>query len=363
MKTTKPNQKIRPDQEFPHSEAVSYAEEFGRHFTRDNLFGYVEKIKKIRVLVIGEAILDEYHFGHAIGKSAKEPTVALKFMQKEVYPGGSLAIANHLSNFCDEVGLLAMAGEKESQINLIKKSLNKNIKLFLFRKKNSPTITKKRFIEISPIQKLLEFYIINDSELSKAQSLELKRMLDLTVPKYNMVICADFGHGMIDLAARNTIAAKARFLAVTAQANAGNMGYHTISLYPKADYLCADEREIRLETRERNKGIPEIVKELQNRFSYKNLIITAGEAGCFLVQRNKIIRIPALVDKTIDRVGAGDAFLSITAPLIFSKAPAEVVGFIGNAVGAIAANIIGNERPVTKEMLYDFLNKTIGWTK
>ena len=68
---------------------------------------------------------------------------------------------------------------------------------------------------------------------------------------YDVVIVFDFGHGMLSQEAVKILADEAPFLAVNTQSNAGNLGYHMISKYPRADYVCVAESEIRLETRDR----------------------------------------------------------------------------------------------------------------
>ena len=62
-----------------------------------------QELKKLKILVIGETILDEYIFCEAIGKSGKEPILVLKEMQKKIYLGGILSIANNLSQFSNNV--------------------------------------------------------------------------------------------------------------------------------------------------------------------------------------------------------------------------------------------------------------------
>jgi sugar/nucleoside kinase (ribokinase family) len=54
-------------------------------------------------------------------------------------------------------------------------------------------------------------------------------------------------------------------------------------------------------------------------------------------------------------VGAGDAFLAITAPIIASGVPMEIAGFIGNAVGALKVGIVGHRQSVGKVPLVKFL--------
>ena len=57
----------------------------------------VEDLAKLKVLIIGEAIIDQYVFCEALGKSGKEPVLVLRDIETEEYLGGSLAIARHLS--------------------------------------------------------------------------------------------------------------------------------------------------------------------------------------------------------------------------------------------------------------------------
>lgn len=342
--------------EFLSPETVSYLEKFSRRFSLKQIIGYLEQIKNLRILVVGEAIIDEYHFGRSLGKVAKEPIIALQSIKKETYAGGALAIANHLADFCNEVGLLAMVGGIGSRLTFIRKNLKNNIKFFPLRKNNSPTIVKTRFLELSPLQKLLEFYTIDDSNISPQQSQVTINTLQSLLPKYNAVICADFGHGMLDEKARNLLMQKSKFLALTAQVNAGNFGYHTISKYPRADFVCADERELRLEAKNKSDDLKKILKETVKRFDYHFMMLTKGEVGCFACRKNgQIMHVPSLGYKQVDRVGAGDAFLSITAPLLSIGTPLEVVGLTGNAAGALAIDIIGNKESITKKKLYNFI--------
>ena len=83
-------------------------------------FNNNEKISKVinsyfnlKVLVIGETIIDEYVFCEALGKSGKEPVLALKDLYKEKYLGGAATIARNLSSFCKKITLLSSIGENK----------------------------------------------------------------------------------------------------------------------------------------------------------------------------------------------------------------------------------------------------------
>ena len=92
----------------------------------------IENFKKIKILTIGETIIDKYNFCEAIGKSGKEPILVLKESNEEQYFGGVLSIARNLSNFSDNVSLLSMLGENKTFLKEINKYLPKVIKKFYF---------------------------------------------------------------------------------------------------------------------------------------------------------------------------------------------------------------------------------------
>ena len=129
------------------------------------IFDKINFLKKARVLLIGETIIDQYIFGEVLGKSGKEPHLVIKNNLEENYLGGAGAIANHLSSFCKSIDFLSIIGEKKEYYSFIKKSLKNNIKSHIFFKKNSPTIVKKIFIDSVAKSKLLGVYSINDQKL------------------------------------------------------------------------------------------------------------------------------------------------------------------------------------------------------
>jgi len=350
------------------SPKIYYSEEVNRFLKKfsckhslRSLSQLIENLHNLKVLVMGEAIIDDYHFGATIGKSAKEPIIALKYLSEEAYAGGSLAVANHLASFCKEVELFAMIGDQNSHEKFIRENLKKNVQPIFFTKRGSPTIIKRRFLEDGSFRKLLEFYVINDSQLDKDQNAEIVKQLEALLPRYDLVICADFGHGMFNQQVRYFLTRRAKFLAINTQANAANFGYHTISAYKKADYICLDDREVRLECKDRAGELAEVAKKIFKKIRCQQMIITLGPNGSIGYKnqsRITLVRVPSVAIKGTDSVGAGDALFAVTSALLYTKAPLEAVCFIGNAVGALALGWLGNKKSVTKKDLLGYI-KTI----
>jgi sugar/nucleoside kinase (ribokinase family) len=87
-----------------------------------------------------------------------------------------------------------------------------------------------------------------------------------------------------------------------------------------------------------------------------NIIITHGKQGCFAYQRsrNDVAHIPALTQQVVDTVGAGDAFLAVTAPIVAVGGDIDLVGFIGNIAGAVKVGIVGHRNFVEKSVLQKY---------
>ena len=63
--------------------------------------------------------------------------------------------------------------------------------------------------------------------------------------------------------------------------------------------------------------------------------------------------------RVIDTIGADDAFFAFTAPCFAHGLPLDLVSFLGNAVGALAVQIVCNKRPVEKNELLKFINTLV----
>ena len=76
------------------------------------------KIKKLKVLVIGEVIIDQYQPCTAVGKSGKEPMLIFnKYNEVKNFTGGALAIAQNVSNYCSKVKILSYLTHVSSNRN------------------------------------------------------------------------------------------------------------------------------------------------------------------------------------------------------------------------------------------------------
>jgi rfaE bifunctional protein kinase chain/domain len=326
--------------------------DFNTKYSSEDVLGHVESSGSLSVLVVGEAIIDDYQYCEAIGKSSKEPMLAVKQLSRETFAGGVLAVGNHLATFCDHVGLVTLLGSENSYEDFIRDKLDSNIEETLLFRSDSPTIVKRRYIDTYFFTKLLEVYEINNAAMGEADNEVLCATLAEQIPRYDVVIVVDYGHGMLTNEAIDILCNKSNFLAVNTQSNAGNLGYHTISRYPRADLVCIAENEARLEARDRGRDLKEIMFDISDKLHCSRVVVTRGKYGCVCYSEEEgYFEIPALADQVVDRVGAGDAFLSVASMSLANGAPMEVAGLVGNAAGAQAVTVVGNRVSIERVAL------------
>lgn len=293
---------------------------FKEKYSYNDIISYIDKLKHLKILVIGETIIDEYQYGYTLGKSGKSPIAAFKNEYKEIYDGGVKAIYNHLTDFSD-----------------------------IHFNTNGETIKKTRYIEDN--QKLFETYsVIKNDEIDI-------RNINFNLPFYDMVIIADFGHGLFKNDIISNIEDKANFIALNVQRNAGNNGLSTINKYSRPNFICISQHELRLAYSNQYDSVEDILrKKIKNGVT---VAITLGRDGCILYRDGEIVKMPALTDTILDSIGAGDTFLSLTSPLAFINAPLEIIAFLGNVAGAIACSYPCNKEYLNYEKIDSFIKKVL----
>lgn len=269
----------------------------------------LERVRDFRVLMVGDAIIDEYCYVKPLGKSPKEHIITTQYTHREVFRGGVWAAAKHVEGFCARVDI--------SCGDLI--------------------TTKRRFVEEERTLKLFE---VHETTLTA----ELSSHSD--IGDYDVVIVADFGHGCVGPEMIRALTEEARFLAVNAQTNSANHGFNLITKYPSADYVVIDELEARLAAHDRESPIEVVIEDL----GFERMVVTLGSRGSIGFD-GSFYRAPGSSRGVVDTMGAGDAFFSVTAPLAAAGADMQTLLEAGNAAGAIKCAVVGHRAAVTKEAL------------
>lgn len=304
-------------------EVLAYVESARNRGFVDRILSAFERADKLKIAFVGETIIDEYRYVTPLGKPVKECCLAtVEARSPELFDGGVVAAARHAEwPRCD------------------------------FVTGNHTELRKTRFVDAAFNRKLFEVY--SDREIGQNDTQRALFAIDLreAVQVSDVVVVLDFGHGLLGQPEREMVASS-RFLAVNAQTNTGNFGFNPVTKYIRADYVCVDEPEARLATGMQSDPLPDVVRQLSNTMHCQSMIVTNGRAGCVSCFRHGYpVHVPAFAHNGIDTMGAGDAFLAVTAPLIAAGLDLEAAAMVGNVAGAIKVGIIGHRRHVGRDEL------------
>ncbi|MEB3177538.1 MAG: PfkB family carbohydrate kinase [Nostocaceae cyanobacterium] len=344
-------------------ELKRYASDLSQQYTFDQIRDAVDEMQHLNVLVLGDVIIDEFVHCTVQGLTSKGRAPSTRFVKKEQHLGGVFAIARHLSSFTKSVTLASAIGSEPDVHRLIANHVNGSLHLNLQCPENYSTVTKRRYIEQQGTTKgYTQLFAINSMDEEGLVPQERQKLLDSwekLLKNHDLVVLADYGHGLIDASAIELIQAQAPFLALNCQTNSANYGYNLISKYRRADTFCVDEQELRLAFANRYGNSEELLKRLQYHLGAQQGWLTLGAAGSLGIQANAEMEItPAMTQQVKDTTGAGDAFFALASLSAKLNLPLRFGSFLGNLAGAIATNVLGNEKPVEKGRLLKFA-KTI----
>jgi rfaE bifunctional protein nucleotidyltransferase chain/domain len=336
-------------------------EEIKKKYSINDIQIILKKIKKIKTLVVGETILDLYAFCEALGKSGKEPILAFRKQEENMFIGGSAIVANNLSYFCKQVNLVSYLGEKKEYYNFIKKRKPKNCNYNFIYKKEAPTIIKKRYIDKISSSKIFGIYDINDKPLENPEKIKLRKILKKNIKQNDLTICLDYGHGFIDEKIAKFISTKSNYFSLNSQINAANIGYHPIDKYFSADCVVINETELRHELRNKNSTVKDLIIELSKKRNFKIIIVTQGIDGATLFEKKSKLfyYCPAFQSNAKDKIGAGDTLLFIFSIVFYVSRCPILSLFLSSLAAAENIKHYANSKVLNDVLLTKVLNHVL----
>ena len=332
-----------------------YLHRMRQKHSSDEIIGRLKALSDLKVLIVGEAILDEYLYCIPLGKTPKDTIVATKFSTQERFAGGAVATANHLAGLCREVTLLTSVGPDGEEEEFLRGKLRSNVRMDSMRTADRPTVRKRRFLEPNFMTKMFEIQYLDDSPIEKRDEESLGAKLQTLLARHDFAVVNDFGHGLLTPKLRRLLSHSRKFLALNTQSNSANHGFNAVTNYSRADYVAIDEPELRLAARSRYGELQDESSRLRKALKATTFLVSRGHRGSAVLTGRGWEETPALATKIVDRTGAGDALFAITSPCAFRGFAPDVLGLVANCAGAMAVEIVGNREPVDPTSLYKFI--------
>ncbi len=314
----------------------------------------VESFKKLKVLVIGDVMIDEYMWGRVDRISPEAPIPIVAIERREERLGGAANVALNIKTLGAEPVLCSVIGN-DSKGGLFKHlCLTANIDTHgLMESHHRPTTNKTRIIGHS--QHLLRVDDEVDTPLNaEEESKFIHHILSLFDSiNINAVLFEDYDKGCItaDLIEKVSQEASKRNIPVTVDPKHRNfMNYKNIDLFKPNLKELAIGLKMDISKSKLMEQLPVLCQKFMEQQGHKAIMVTLSELGMFIINKEESHHIPTHVRDLADVSGAGDTVIATATLCLALGISLYDVAYISNVAAGIVCEKVGVV-PITKEEL------------
>ena len=312
------------------------------------------KFAGLRVLVVGDVIVDEYITCQPRGMSQEDPTIVVTPVDSVRFIGGAGIVAAHAAGLGAVVTLISVTGRDASQAFIESSLRDQQVKAHLFEDAIRPTTLKQRYRAKG--KTLLRVSHLHETAIATQLQAEIFSQFEMKVDEIDLLVFSDFNYGCLPTELVNKMIALARkkniFIAADSQSSSqiGDVGR-----FKGVNLITPTEREARLSVRNREDGLVVLSDQLMKEMDVENILLKLGEEGLLVHTRghNEWVtdRIEALNAQPKDVAGAGDSMLITSAMALASGATIWEAACLGSIAAAVQVGRVGNTPLTLAELL------------
>jgi D-beta-D-heptose 7-phosphate kinase/D-beta-D-heptose 1-phosphate adenosyltransferase len=290
----------------------------------------MKALQAVRILVVGDIMLDEYLQGVAHRISPEAPVPVLRVNQRHYTVGGAANVAANIRALGCDVHLLGCVGADEAGETIRRLLTEQHIDHTLITN-STGTIHKVRLIGQQGLQ-MLRYDLEESVTADDAQLLEKCFQSKLT--DYDAVVFSDYAKGSLQAAAAMIQQAKQRGKTVFVDPKNPD-----VSVYRGADYLKPNSHELRafLNIEVQHESYEDTLCAQMAAFDVTTVLHTRGEHGMALyTQQGLIDEVRTDAVEVFDVTGAGDTVMAVFAVSIMrGNTQSEAMRFANKAAGIV----------------------------
>lgn len=294
--------------------------------------------KGIRILVIGDIVLDRYIWGKVSRISPEAPVPIVEVTNDSFLLGGAANVANNIVALGGRASVTGVIGNDRAG-EVVKDLLReRNIELAIFED-SRPTTVKTRVIAHN--QQVVRFDKEDKSTLSGKV---LRRMIDYikgSLREFDAVILSDYKKGVISKALIGEVLKVSKpakkFLAVDPKVGHFHL-YKGVSIITPNLSEAAHGSGIEIMDED---SLVRAGRVLLKKLCCEAVLITRGEEGMTLFANNKITHIPTVARHVYDVTGAGDTVIATFTLSRAAGATLEESAMIANHAAGIVVGEVG----------------------
>lgn len=312
----------------------------------------LRKMARVRILVVGDVMLDRYLWGDADRLSPEAPVPVVKIARETCTAGGAANVAHNLRALGIAVDLVGVAGQDADGRQLAALLAERNIVLDpqLLRRNLATTVKTRVMCRHQQICRL-------DQEREPAlYALPTDFLVPVLAPKLaaaDAVILSDYAKGVVTSELIRFVQARVRPQTL-------------VALDPKPrPELCFQGVDLLTPNRAEALQLAglhgttagafpaeEVVRRIQERYQPKKLVITLGADGMLVCQRDQLVRpIPTAAREVFDISGAGDTVIAVLTAALAAGASLDDAAALANLAAGVVVGKIGTATVTAAEIL------------
>jgi rfaE bifunctional protein kinase chain/domain len=319
-----------------------------RHkFSLSELVEISNRMKGLKVCVLGDMIVDEYITCDALGMSQEDPTIVVTPVAREKFIGGAGIVALHARGLGANVQFFSIVGADETQSFAQQHLVSHGVHVHLFQDESRPTTLKQRFRARQ--KTLLRVSHLRQHAISAEIRELFHREVSEVIDGMDLVIFADFNYGCLPqtLVEQVTKLCDQKRIMMVADSQSSSQ-YGDVSRFKKMTLVTPTEREARFAVHDFESGLVVLAEKLRRKALAKNVIITLDEEGVLIHAATETEtdwltdKLPAFNTAPKDVSGAGDSFLTCTSMAMAVGADIWQSSYLGSLASACQVGRIGN---------------------
>jgi rfaE bifunctional protein kinase chain/domain len=322
---------------------------------------YVDLFSKLRVVVIGDLIIDEYITCDPLGMSQEDPTIVVTPIESKLFVGGAAIVAAHAVGLGAKVNFVSIVGNDSTCEFSIHKLKEYGVEATLIEDESRPTNLKQRYRCAG--KTLLRVSHLHQRSISlELQKIFFKKVSSL-LEECDLLIFSDFNYGCLPQSLVNDISDKAKSLGVfTAADSQSSSQTGDIGRFKGMKLITPTEHEARISVRNQEDGLVILAESLSRQADVYNILLKMGADGLLIHAKNQETghwltdRLPALNSSPKDVSGAGDSLLTASAMTLVAGGDIWAAAYMGSLAAAIQVSRVGNT-PLRSDELLNELSK------
>jgi len=306
----------------------------------------------VRILVVGDIMLDRYLWGEVNRISPEAPVPVVNVVRETTNLGGAANVAANVVALGAKALLMGVVGE-DNFAEQFKDVLEQNglFEMGLTVDKNRPTTVKSRIVAGS--QQVVRIDREVTDEIDAALTDKILKRVESELPKLDGIIISDYGKGVITLPLLHQLIPMANKAGKFVAVDPKEVHFRN---YRKVSVITPNHHEAGFISGKRitsDKILEQVGWELLDDLELESLLITRGEKGMSLFEKDRSrTDIPVQAKTVYDVTGAGDTVIATLAVSRTAGATMQEAAFISNVAAGLAVARFGTAR-ITRDELSD----------